>query len=121
MSTCKRGEIQRKGYTRKAYTRKDGTRVKAVYVQPSCIKDQGLQGKGKKLFTLRKGTLSRHGYNLSLKAEPRRKALKKAVKAEGTLTVFRKLNALSILQKNTNPVNSRKFKYDANWVKKNYM
>jgi hypothetical protein len=120
MSFCKQGQIKRKGYTRKAYTRKDGIRVKAVYVKPSCIKDQGLKGKGKKLFTLRKGTLSKHGYNLSLKANDRRNALKKAIRAEGVLPVFRKLNALSILQKNTNPVNSRKFLYDRNWVKKNY-
>lgn len=108
---CKKGEIRRKGYTRK-----DGVKVKST-----CIKDRGLKGKGPKLFKLRKGTLSRHGYTLDKKAADRRKALDKAVKAEGHLAVIRKLNALSILQKNTNPVNSRKFKYDQQWVSRKYI
>jgi len=121
MSSCKKGEILRKGYTRKAYTRADGTRVKATKVKASCIKDKGMKGKGPKLFKLRKGTLSKHGYSLDLKAADRRKALDKAVKAEGHLPVIRKLNALYILQKNTNPVNSRKFKYDQQWVSRKYV
>ena len=65
---CKRGEILRKGYTRKAYTRADGTKVKEVRVKASCINDKGNKGKGPKLFTLRKGTLSQHGYSLDKKA-----------------------------------------------------
>ena len=121
MSSCKKGEILRKGYTRKAYTRSNGTRVKATKVGPSCIKDKGMKGKGEKLFTLKKGTLSQHGYTLDKKAADRRKTLDKAVKKEGHLPVIRKLNALSILQKNTNPVNSRKFKYDQQWVSRKYV
>jgi hypothetical protein len=118
--SCKRGEILREGYKRKAYTRSDGTRVKATYVPPTCIKDKGKPGKGKKLFTLEKGTLSKFGYSLDKKAEVRRKALDKAVKEIGYLPVIRKLNAVAILQKNTNPVNSRKFRYDKDWVSKKY-
>jgi len=108
--SCKKGQILRKGYTRK-----DGVKVK-----PVCIKDRGLKGKGPKLFSLKKGTLSKHGYNLSKKADVRRKALDKAVKEVGHVIVIRKLNALSILQKNINPVNSRKFKYDQQWVSRKY-
>lgn len=116
--SCKKGEIMRKGYTRKSYTKRDGTKIEKKYIKPVCIKDKGLKGKGEQLFKLRRGTLSKYGYSLSLKAESRRKALAKAIKGEGALPVYRKLNALYILQKNTNPINSRKFYYDRNWVTK---
>ena len=118
-NTCKKGFILRNKYTRKSYKTKNGKTIKKTIVQASCIKDRGLPGKGKKLFTLKKGELGKFGYKLSKKAEERRKSLKNSNKCIDKNTLIKKLNALSILQKNTNPVNSRKAKYDMRWVQKN--
>lgn len=116
---CPRGKIPRSAYTRKAYTRKDGTKIKQIKVKSSCIKDLGNPGKGPKLFTLKKGELGAFGYKLNKTAEQRRKSLKRASKDFQKNTLIKKLNALSILQKNTNPVNSRKAHYDMKWVQQN--
>lgn len=108
MKKCPEGEIRRK-----AYTRKSGTRVKS-----SCIKDRGNKGKGPKLFTLKKGGLSKYGYHLSDTRPSRQKGLKKAVKHVNRNTIIRKLNVLSILFKNTNPLYSRRAIEDMNHVRK---
>ena len=110
---CKRGEIVRSRYTRKL---KSG---KKIVVKESCIKDLGKKGKGEKLFTLKKGGLSKYGYSLKKSASQRRQSLKRSNKEFSKGTLIRKLNALSILQKNTNPVISRKAKHDMNWVRNN--
>ena len=116
MKKCPRGTIRRKAYTRKAYTRKDGTRVKATKVPASCIKDLGKPGKGKKLFTLKKGELSKYGYSLKKNKNLRQKSLKKSMNKFGRNTLIRKLNALHVLHKNTNPSYSRKARSDMKWV-----
>jgi hypothetical protein len=116
---CPRGKIPRVSYTRKAYIKSNGIKVKKTIVPSVCIKDLGNKGKGPKLFTLKKGELGSFGYKLKLKADQRRKSLKKASKKFEKNTLIKKLNALSILQKNTNPINSRKAKYDMKWVQKN--
>jgi hypothetical protein len=90
---CPAGKI-----LRKAYTKKSGTRVPA-----SCIKDRGAKGKGKKLFVLRRGTLGKYGYKTALSDSERHVALEKAVRGESYAAVVRKLNAVSILQRRTNP------------------
>lgn len=106
--TCKIGQIRRK-----AYTRKDGVRVKST-----CIKDMGKPGKGKKLFSLKKGDLTKYGYHLKTKASTRHKALGKARKHIPYASLIRKLNALSILQKNTNPLYSSRAKSDMEYLQK---
>ena len=117
--SCKKGEILRSKYKRKSYTRKNGKKVKSTTVKASCIKDLGNTGKGPKLFTLKKGDLTQYGYTFKNKAGERRKSLKRASKNIEKNTIIRKLNALSILQKNTNPIISKKAKYDMSWVRKN--
>lgn len=118
---CKPGQIIRKGYTRKAYYRADGTYVSASKVKPVCITDQGNPGKGLALIgKMKKGELTQFGYHLSSNVTYRRKALTKAIKRYDALSVFRKINAISILQKNTNPSYSAKARADANWISKNY-
>ena len=116
---CKKGEILRSKYTRKAYTTKSGKRVKKITVKASCIEDRGNPGKGNKLFTLKKGDLSKYGFSFKKTAKQRRQSLKKANKNIDKGTLIRKLNALSILQKNTNPIVSKKAKYDMKWVQQN--
>jgi hypothetical protein len=105
---CPRGKI-----LRKAYTTKTGKKVPA-----SCIKDRGEKGKGKRLFVLRKGTLGKHGYKTSLSTQVRHTALEKAVKAESYASVVRKLNAVSILQRRTNPRVYDILRSDMAWVQK---
>ena len=69
---------------------------------------------------LRKGTLRSFGYGSNNSASERHSALKKAVKSEGALSIFRKLNAVATLNKNTNPTLSKKFLADRNWVRNNF-
>ena len=105
---CPPGKIMRD-----AYVRKDGTRVKA-----KCVKDRGLPGKGPRLFTVKKGGLTKYGYRLDDKDAIRHQALGKARKKIPYATLVRKLNAIRILHKNTNPTYSRKLKKDMDWLKK---
>ena len=106
--TCKRGMIRRR-----AYTRKNGSRVKA-----SCVKDMGKPGKGKKLFTLKKGDLTKYGYSIKVGDEKRQKAHKKASKKIPYATLIRKLNVLSTLFKNTKPLYSKRAKRDMEYIRK---
>lgn len=70
---------------------------------------------------LRKGTLSRFGYAIQAPLKTRRSAIKKAVKAESALAIFRKLNALAILNKNAHPGYSKLYLRDRNFVKREFM
>jgi hypothetical protein len=102
--SCPRGQI-----FRRAYVKYQGHR--GMY--------QGMPGKGKRLFTLRRGTLGRYGYKTKFNQVVRRAALRKAVVAESYATVVRKLNAVAILQKNTNPRVHKILRDDMAWVQKN--
>jgi len=118
---CNPGEILRKGYTRKAYTRKDGVKISETKVKPVCIKDKGKPGKGPNLFKiLEKNTLRGFGYSSFKNVLERHESLKKAVKNIGKNTVIKKLNAVAILNKNTNPKIAGKFKADMQWVQNNF-
>jgi hypothetical protein len=108
---CPRGMIRRK-----AYTRKNGTRVKS-----SCIKDMGKPGKGPKLFTLKKGGLSKYGYHVRDSYVKRHTSLKKALKHMSYATLVRKINALSILFKNTQPGLAKHAKSDVKWLQKQHI
>jgi hypothetical protein len=115
-----------KGYiTRKAYVRvRNGKRT---VVPASCVKDVGAAGKGLKqggpgIGPLRQGELARFGYSgiAGLSVEARRSALKKAVAAYGSLTTWRKLNAVSIYTRRTSPKTSRAVKADMDWIRATY-
>lgn len=108
--SCPKGSIRIKSYTKKS----------GIKVRSHCKKDLGKPGKGKKLFTLKKGELGKYGYKLSKSRNERQEALKKAMKKFNTNTMIRKLNALSILQKNVNPKYSRKAKSDMRFIQKCY-
>lgn len=98
---------------RKAYTRSDGIKVRATAFQ---ITNRGKPGRGPKLFTLKKGRLSRYGY-----PEAGRNALNRAVESNGPLAVFRRLQALMILTKRTDPAKSAKYRGNRNWLRTKYM
>lgn len=75
--------------------------------------------KKKQLIPLREGTLRKHGYATDLPKAKRHAALKKAVKAEDWLKVFRKLNAVAIYNKNR-PKLHKVFLADRDWVKSEF-
>jgi hypothetical protein len=116
-----RGYIRRAAYTRKL---KNGRRIR---VPSGLIKDVGRKGKGYRgpngspgIGPLREGELSQFGYANVVKksAKTRRAALKKAVALYGSLSVRRKLQAVSTYTKYTSPVASKVFKSDIAWIKR---
>jgi len=109
--SCPGGQILRKGYSTK----------RGVKVSASCIKDLGKPGKGKKLFTLRKGVLSPFGYSVKKGIPARRVALKKAMGKMTYSELVKRLNALYVLNKNTNPQYASRYRSDMQWVQKNYV
>lgn len=96
------------------YKTKDGRIVKS-----HCKKDMGKPGKGKKLFTLKKGDLTKYGYSLKKNAIERIKSLNKAIIDIPKNRLIRKLNALSVLHKNTNPMYSRRARNDMKFIQDN--
>jgi hypothetical protein len=113
---CSSGQILRKAYSRKAYTKNDGTKVRSSKSPAVCIKDVGKPGKGKRLFVLRKGTLSKYGYSTKISKESRHAALRKAVEDGSRLVAIRKLNALAILNKNAHPARYQILRSDMKYV-----
>ena len=118
---CKPGQIIREGYT---YTRKSAFKrqtVNTIQVAPGCIKATGLSikrgTKGKQLFVLDKGTLTQFGYHTALRDDQRQATLKKALQQIKPLSVYRKLNALYVLNKNKNPALALLYRSDADFVK----
>jgi hypothetical protein len=113
---CKRGQIFRVGYTRKNHTRVSGR----------CIKDVGRRGKGYPggpgIGPLKSGELAQFGYSdvVHKSATRRHKALSSAVKKYGSLSVWRKLNAVQVYTRRLSPPSSKVFKTDMNWVRAKY-
>lgn len=125
-TTCPSGMILRTGYRRKPYKRSSGVKVHSSYVSPACIPAKGralITGKkGKKLFKLRKGTLTTFGYSAYESERSRHSALNRAIRhgKKTPLEVFRKLNAVALVTKNTVPYVSKTFLEDRNWVRRKY-
>lgn len=151
---CPPGMIERKEYARRfstAVLREGFTKRNRVgrtirvkphkgslsYVESRCVKDKGLPGKGtQKIGPLRKGELSKHGYEIFQKqkngkyifesdnkthkvvpVETRHAALRKAVKEYGALGVYRKLDAVSKISARTTKQGSKIWKEDRDWVR----
>ncbi len=70
---------------------------------------------------MRKGELKKYGYSTKISETHRHLALTSAARAYGPLSVFRKLNALMVLNKNRSPTSSKVFKDDRDWVKDIFM
>ena len=73
--------------------------------------------KSRQLFVLKKGHLTKHGYHADLSENKRHEALKKALGEYTSLSLFRKLNAVYVLNKNRDKKRAAIFKADAKWVK----
>jgi hypothetical protein len=124
--SCPIGEIRRA-----AYVRRDGSRVSSV-----CIKDVGKPGKtpsAQRIPLSKDIELGQFGYKnlLELNADERHKALTKAIKhlvtskkiteREAAVKVLRRVNLLSILNKNTNITTSDLMERDRNWIHRIYL
>ena len=70
--------------------------------------------------TLREGELIKHGYRMRASATARHRALAKAVREDGGLTVYRRLNLLEVWNRNDDPDLARIARADKEWVKKTY-
>ncbi len=65
---------------------------------------------------LKKGELGRYGYTTTAKSTTRHRALRKATRKYGALSVYRKLNALAVYTKNSSPRTSKTVKADRNYI-----
>jgi hypothetical protein len=99
---------------RRAYTRADGTSVRATTFE---IPNRGAQGRGPKLFTLRKGGLKQYGYSVKKSDSARRYALSIAAMQTPRTTLIRRIVALGTLTKRTHPEYSAIYRANANWVR----
>lgn len=125
---CPSGQIMREGYyrkptRRKSFVKRSGTkvpasRVKGAWVPPVCV-DSINPVKKKRLFVLEKGVLGKYGYHgvANLSKEERHDALEQALEDIEPLPLFRRVNALFVLNKNTNPGLAKKYRDDAAWIK----
>ena len=120
VTSCPVGQIVRDPYVRIRLGRRQ-------FVPAACIRNVGNPGKGiptgaPGIGPLRKGGLARFGYDdvVNMPEGRRHLALAAAVRAYGSLTVWRKLNAVFIYTKNTSPASSRVFKTDRDWIKAMY-
>jgi len=97
-----------------------------VYRKPKARKDSKLSGaiSGSisrliPLESMQKYSLEDHGYHdiVNSSSSARHEALTKAVKAYGKTAVIRKLNAVYVLNRNTNPDVAETVKKDESWVR----
>jgi hypothetical protein len=78
------------------------------------------RNKKNRIGTLKKGLLIKYGYHnvTDLSLQERHSALTKAIRAYGALSVSRKLNAVYVYNRKTNPSHAKIFKADRDWVLK---
>ncbi len=69
-------------------------------------------------LVLKKGSLGKYGYKAKSPRESRQRSLKKALNGIGYSTLIKKLNVLSIYNKNVNPDLSASVKSDMAYVRK---
>jgi len=101
---------------RKGYYRRNG-----VYVKPARIRNRGLPGKGPYILPKpRKGGLRKYGYFTNLPATYRHAALMKAIRANGYVTIMRRLVLISNYNKRSTPKIHRIMRSDINWMKNAY-
>lgn len=135
---CPKGQILRAPYKREfknnvkesGFNVHRGSKTVRVYpkassaiVKASCVKNRAYTpGKTSKAIIgpLKKGELTKYGYNAHLNREQRHAALKKAIAAYGALSVYHKLDAVTKLTLHTAPDAHKVFEADRKWVQTNY-
>ena len=121
LRSCPAGYIKRASYRRTARSGRRST------VPEQCIRNVGAPGKGLAsggpgIGPLRQGELAKYGYThvVSKSRTARHAALTRAVKAYGSLGVWRKLNAVQVYTRRLSPASSKIFKADMDWVRGKY-
>jgi len=96
---------------------------KTIHRKAYCYerKDVGKPGKGPKLIEVEPGKLKKYGYSTKKSETARHRALAKAVKAYGALSVFRMLNAQVIFRKRQPDHAKSVFIKDRDWIKQKYL
>jgi len=113
----------RAAYPRKSYQRSDGTQVSRAVVGQTCVTARGKAAKtgqkGTQLFHLEKDVLKPYGYQnvANMSMNDRHRALKRALVDIKPLPLFRRINALYVLNENQNPDLARVFKADRDFIK----
>lgn len=111
-----------RGYHRRAVARYTH-RKKHGPIPEECIRNARRKAKRIRLTPgigpLRKGELAKFGYSnvMTLSESERHAALVKAIKAYGSLSVWRKLNAVAVYTRYTAPAASRIFTMDKDWIR----
>ena len=114
---CPKGTISRRSYV--YHSKKTG---KSRRIKASCVKSpRSLRARGKKakrvIPKLRSGSLTKYGFHAADSVEKRHASLRKAYKAYGRAELDRKLAAVMVLTKNTNPKASKVYKESIKYVK----
>jgi hypothetical protein len=116
---CPPGKSPRISYTRRV-KRANGS-SKSIRVKSSCVKGTVSRvPTNQRIGPLRKGELQRFGYSYKLPESTRHSSLKAAIKELGALNIYRKLDAVSKLSVTTNPIASKAFAEDRDWIRSNY-
>jgi hypothetical protein len=118
----KEGEyIMKTGYKVQSKNKSKPTLVKPSRIKSKTSKtSKSEKGKGKQLIVImEKDVLDKYGYSdvKTLSLVERRKALKKAIKDNKPLSIYRRLVAISTLNKNKDLDLYLIFKTDAEWIK----
>jgi hypothetical protein len=118
------------GFIKRASFRRSTRSGRKTTVPEQCIRNVGAPGKGLTVSgktepgigALRSGELAKFGYShvVSKSKTARHKALTRAVKAYGSLGVWRKLNAVQVYTRRLSPASSKVFKGDMNWIRSKY-
>lgn len=117
---CPSGKIPRVSYTRRV-KRSNGS-SKNIHVRSSCVKGSASKvPSNQRIGPLRKGELQRFGYSYKLPDSMRHSSLKAAIKELGALNVYRKMDAVAKLSVTANPVASRAFTADRDWIRSHYV
>lgn len=113
---CKKGEILKEGYKRQSRTTSNSS-----WVAPTCVKSKTGRPHGKQLFRLAKGDLKQFGYEnvKNMTVKERHSALSRAINSDPlhVLSIYRKINALHVVNIHQDPELSQIFKSDADWIK----
>jgi|LakMenEpi03Aug12_release.lakeMendotaPanAssembly.Ray.scaffolds.fasta_scaffold3034545_1 hypothetical protein len=69
---------------------------------------------------LKKGELGQYGYSMKATSLSRHRAINKATLKYGALSIYRKLNAIAVLTKNTSPRTAKVALSDRNYIGKKH-
>ena len=120
---CSKGYIMREGYKKnsfKSHSKTGKKTSKDIWVAPGCIKSvTGKSKKGTKLITIMdKDVLAKYGYEniKNMNQSDRHKALRKAIRDNKPLSIYRRIIAIATLNKNKDKILYKILRLDAEWI-----